>query len=150
MPKKAEISMSPALKAAVTPGTLGYDIWPTTEPSAAQKTDQNVVSKGWRMKSLNSAADSLLQAATRLEKEVKKETKYWEQVLSVSEKGWPVCRLTRESHTLGVQFGFSEGKLTYGTIESLQEANESSDSWSAIQRTRLCCATYGRRKQHHP
>lgn len=101
--------MSPALKAAVPPGTLSYDMWPTTEPSGAQRKDEGVVSRGWRMNALNSAADSLLHAATRVEEEVKKETKYWEQVLSISEKGWSVRRLTRESHTLEVQFGFSEG-----------------------------------------
>ncbi|TKA55647.1 hypothetical protein B0A49_10491, partial [Cryomyces minteri] len=53
-------------------------------------------------------ADSLLQAATRLEKDVRRETNYWQQVMSVSEKGWSVCRLPQEKHNLGVRFGFSE------------------------------------------
>lgn len=63
---------------------------------------------GWNLTSLNSSADKLLGAAQRLEKEMEKETKYWNQVLSVSQKGWSTCRMPRERHTVGVRFGFSE------------------------------------------
>jgi mediator of RNA polymerase II transcription subunit 17 len=53
--------------------------------------------------------DSILASASRLEKEIELETRYWQQVLAVSENGWSVCRLPNEKHTLGVRFGFSEG-----------------------------------------
>lgn len=65
------------------------------------------------MQSLSSAADSLLQAATRLEDEVGRETTYWDQVLSVKEEGWSLCRLPREKHTLGVRYGFAESHADY-------------------------------------
>ena len=69
-----------------------------------------MASIGWRMKSLNSAADSLLKSASRLEEEVEKETRYWSQTLAVKEKGWSLSRLPREKHTLGVRYGFAEGE----------------------------------------
>lgn len=58
---------------------------------------------------MDSAADSLLKSATRLEQEMERETTYWEKILAVKEQGWSVCRLPREKHTLGVKYGFSEG-----------------------------------------
>lgn len=36
------------------------------------------------------------------------ETKYWEQVLAISDNGWAICRLPHEKHTLGVRVGFLE------------------------------------------
>lgn len=60
------------------------------------------------MQSLSGAADSLLKAATRLEKEIGRETTYWDQVLFVKDEGWSLCRLPREKHTLGVRYGFAE------------------------------------------
>lgn len=108
-PNTADITMSPSLKQSGVPkGSLGFDKWPISEPEESEKRKQDLVAKGWRMKGLESAADSVLKAATRLENEVRKETQYWEQVLSIAKKGWSVRRIPREKHTLGVQFGFSE------------------------------------------
>ena len=113
-PNTADITMSPSLKQSGVPkGSLGFDKWPILEPEESEKRKQDLVAKGWRMKGLESAADSVLKAATRLENEVRKETQYWEQVLSITKKGWSVRRLPREKHTLGVQFGFSEGWQLY-------------------------------------
>lgn len=111
-PTTAELTMSPALKAAAPKGSLGYDMWPLQEPTPTQNRKQELVAKGWRMKGLEDAADSVLKAATHLENEVRKETKYWEEVLSITEKGWSIRRLpNKHSHkpVLGVQYGFAEG-----------------------------------------
>ncbi|KAK5013625.1 RNA polymerase II mediator complex subunit [Cryomyces antarcticus] len=107
-PRMAEQTMSPVLKQSVPTGALAYDKWqmPTADKDDAR--DDELVAKGCKMQILQRTADSLLQAATRLEKDVKRETNYWQQVMSVSEKGWSVCRLPREKHNLGVRFGFSE------------------------------------------
>ena len=77
----------------------------------AQEHSERLVSVGWKMQSLNSVADSLLNSATRLENEMERETKYWEKVLAVKEHGWSICRLPKEKHTLGVKYGFNEGGL---------------------------------------
>lgn len=108
-PRQADLSMSPFLKQTVPGGTLGFDNTQASKPTTAQDDAANKVAIGWNFQSLNSAADRLLASATRLEDEMKKEKRYWKGILSVSEKGWSICRLPRENHTVGVRFGFSEG-----------------------------------------
>ncbi|KAI9795606.1 MAG: RNA polymerase II mediator complex subunit [Piccolia ochrophora] len=107
-PRQAEVSMSELLRKRVPLGSLGAERVQATPASEVHDQDDELVSRGWKLQGLNSAADSLLRSATRLEKEIEQETRYWEQVLAVSERGWSVCRLPREKHTLGVRFGFSE------------------------------------------
>ncbi|KAH0290697.1 hypothetical protein M436DRAFT_40795 [Aureobasidium namibiae CBS 147.97] len=107
-PKQADLTMSPHLKQFIKPGTLAMDVWHNVPPNKDQEKVDDTIARGWRMQSLQASADSLLGAATRLEKNVRKETHYWEQVLSVSDKGWSVSRLPREKHNLGVRFGFLE------------------------------------------
>ncbi|KAL1301668.1 hypothetical protein AAFC00_005887 [Neodothiora populina] len=112
-PKQAELTMSPHLKQFVNPGTLGMDMWSNMPvDKEAQATDETI-SRSWRIDSLQNCADSLLDAAARLQKTVKRETRYWENVLSVSEKGWSICRMPREKHNLGVRFGFLEALGEY-------------------------------------
>ena len=101
--------MSPYLKQHVPLASLGADTMQPPAKSEAKLREHDQVARGWKLQSLYSAADSLLSSATRLEKEIELETRYWEQVLAVSDKGWSVCQLPREKHTLGVRFGFSEG-----------------------------------------
>ncbi|TKA72291.1 hypothetical protein B0A49_05700, partial [Cryomyces minteri] len=107
-PRMAEQTMSPVLKQSVPTGALAYDKWQMPAADKDDARDDELVAKGCKMQSLQRTADSLLQAATRLEKDVRRETNYWQQVMSVSEKGWSVCRLPQEKHNLGVRFGFSE------------------------------------------
>lgn len=99
-------------------GTLGADKLQAPKLTEAQKLDNKQIAKGWKNQSLNKAVDSILASATRLEKEIETETKYWEQVLAVSDNGWAVCKLPKEKHTLGVRFGFSEGKLYEGNCHN--------------------------------
>lgn len=108
-PKMAETSMSPLLKQLVPAGTLGFEKVQIPPPSKAQEDHNRLVCAGWSFKSVETAADSLLQTATRLGAEMEREARYWDQVLSISEKKWPVCRMPKERHTIGVRFGFSEG-----------------------------------------
>lgn len=110
-PRQADLSMSPFLKQTVPQGTLGFDNTQASKPTRAQEDAAKSASLGWNFQSLNHAADRLVSSATRLEEAMKKETRYWEGILSVSEKGWSVCRLPREGHAVGVRFGFSEGMI---------------------------------------
>ncbi|KAH0172339.1 hypothetical protein KCU86_g16846, partial [Aureobasidium melanogenum] len=107
-PKQADLTMSPHLKQFIKPGTLAMDMWQNVPPNKEQEKVDETIARGWRMQSLQASADSLLGAATRLENDVRRETHYWEQVLSVSDKGWSISRLPREKHNLGVRFGFLE------------------------------------------
>ncbi|KAI9376123.1 mediator of RNA polymerase II transcription subunit 17 [Aspergillus egyptiacus] len=107
-PRQAETSMSPFLKAAAPLGSLNSEIVnPPPRPDTSLE-DIKSVSRGWRLQNFNGAASKLLNAGARLEKEVDAETKYWDEVLAVKEKGWKICRLPREGQALGVQYGFLE------------------------------------------
>lgn len=102
-------SMSVELKKLIPPKTLAFERIPVAVPSDEEKATLDLIAQGQRLKGMTAAAENLLSAATRLEKEVKKETTYWEQTLSVTAAGWSVCRTSRENqHQLGVQLGFAE------------------------------------------
>ncbi|KAI5922281.1 subunit 17 of mediator complex-domain-containing protein [Camillea tinctor] len=107
-PVHATTTLSPTLRDLVGIGTLGASKLKESPVTEARVQDELAVATGWRLMGTNSMVDSVLAAAQRLEKEVETETKYWSDVLSVSESGWAVCSLPQEPHTLGVRFGFSE------------------------------------------
>jgi mediator of RNA polymerase II transcription subunit 17 len=108
LPNQASATINAQLRDIVPMGSLGADKLSVSRHTEAQKLDNKRVAKGWKIQSLNNAVDSILASATRLENEIAKETKYWEQVLAVSDAGWSLCRLPNEKHTLGVRFGFAE------------------------------------------
>ena len=108
-PRTAVETMSDLLKQKVPLGTLGMDRISEPWTTEAQKEDDKMVAKGWKIQNLTKSVDVILASATRLEKEIEVETKYWEQVLSIDEGGWKVCRIPQEKHILGVRFGFLEG-----------------------------------------
>ncbi|KKK26295.1 hypothetical protein ARAM_001587 [Aspergillus rambellii] len=107
-PRQAETSMSAFLKSAAPLGTLNSELVNPPPRPEALITDVKSVSRGWRLQNFDAAANKLLKCAARLETEVQAETRYWNGVLAVKEKGWKVCRLPREGQALGVQYGFLE------------------------------------------
>jgi mediator of RNA polymerase II transcription subunit 17 len=100
--KNNEAAYTPMFKASNVPrGSFGIDKGITPEESERPedvdiqeglKKRREVVMKGSAMKALDWSTDSLLKAATELETEIRKETKYWEEILSISEKGWSLQR----------------------------------------------------------
>lgn len=123
-PVQASLTISPILRDMVGMGTLGADKLHAPRITPGQKEDNKCIAEGWKSLSLESTVDSILASATRLEREIELETRYWEQVLAVSEKGWAVCRLPQAKHILGVRFGFSEGESV--TYFSFSNTNTSS------------------------
>ncbi|KAI4108484.1 MAG: hypothetical protein L6R37_001088 [Teloschistes peruensis] len=113
VPKAAEATISPFIKAAVPFGSLSAEIMQQPQRSNEENISEGLVNIGWRMQSLSRSADALLRSASSLGKEIRRETTYWQEILAVKEKGWPVCRLPREKHTLGVRFGFSEAHAEF-------------------------------------
>lgn len=67
--------------------------------------------KGSRMEALDWATDALLKAATDLESSIRKETKYWDEILSISDKGWSLQRARKgvRNATYAVKYGPPEG-----------------------------------------
>ncbi|KUL89249.1 hypothetical protein ZTR_03778 [Talaromyces verruculosus] len=125
-PRQAETSISPYLKQNVPMGSLNVDVVRAPEKSQSAIRDSQNVARGWKMESFNASANRLLKAASRLENEVAAETKYWNQVLSIKERGWKVCRLPRERQVLGVQYGFMEAAPTFRDrgLASLRRADD--------------------------
>ncbi|KAI9046887.1 hypothetical protein LZ554_008965 [Drepanopeziza brunnea f. sp. 'monogermtubi'] len=113
IPVQASLTLSQDLQSMVGTQTLGMGKLAASRITEAQKQDYKNIAKGWKTQFLDKAVDSVLASATRLEKEIEHETKYWEQVLAVSERGWAVCRLPNQKHILGVRFGFSESSPAF-------------------------------------
>ena len=112
-PAAAQTTMSPFLKQSVPLGSIGAELVQAPQIPELEKNSDEMMGIGWRMKSLHGAADSLLKSASRLEEEMGKEARYWEQVLAIKEKGWSLHRLPREKHTLAVRYGFAEGIIVH-------------------------------------
>ncbi|KAL9032052.1 MAG: hypothetical protein Q9180_006730, partial [Flavoplaca navasiana] len=111
--KVAEATVSPYVKQTIPFGSLGAEIMQATKEVESEETSHDLVGLGWRLRSLTRSADSLLNSATRLEKEMERESTYWQQVLQVKEAGWPVSRLPGDRQTLGVRFGFGEAHADF-------------------------------------
>jgi mediator of RNA polymerase II transcription subunit 17, fungi type len=101
--------MSARIKSHMPPGTLAFVAQPPSLPSEEERSIRTLAAQGQRLKSMTSAAETLLQAASRLEKEVKRETTYWQETLSVADAGWSIRRIPAQNkHQLGVQLASSE------------------------------------------
>lgn len=112
-PTQASVTLSQQLRDMVGIGTLGAD--KLDEPSVAddgetKKKKKSDVAVGWTLTEMNSTGNAARLAAAFLAREIETETRYWEHVMSVKKAGWSICRVPQERHTLGVRFGFSEGK----------------------------------------
>jgi mediator of RNA polymerase II transcription subunit 17 len=103
----------PFLKDLDLAGTLGMLKIDVAQLPAVQQQDNKKIARGWKIQNLNKSVDSILASATRLEKEIEVETKYWQQVLAISEKGWAVCKVPGDRHILAVTFGFSESATAF-------------------------------------
>lgn len=71
---------------------------------------RKLAARGSRMQALEWATDNILKAATQLETEVRKEVKYWDEILSISEKGWSLQRFRKDQRhsPFAVRYGFRE------------------------------------------
>ncbi|KAJ5469250.1 Mediator of RNA polymerase II transcription subunit 17 [Penicillium diatomitis] len=127
-PRQAETSMSPLLKQLAPLGSLGSDLVNAPPRTEATLKDIATVSRGWRMQSFNAVSNKLLNAATRLNREIDSETKYWNEVIAVKDKGWKVCRHPRVRQALAVRYGFIEATPAFRDrgLASLQRSNDGS------------------------
>ena len=108
LPKQAQATMGATIKEKVPLGTMGVDFWQRMPVDQAREAQDALLAANVKMSSLQNSADSLLGAAKRMEENVRRETQYWDQILSISSRGWNVCRVPGQQHRLGVRFGFSE------------------------------------------
>ncbi|PHH51526.1 Mediator of RNA polymerase II transcription subunit 17 [Ceratocystis fimbriata CBS 114723] len=107
VPVQAGTTLTQGLREMVGIGTLGSTKMIESNVSAERIQDDNQVGLGWSLMDIDKVSLAAKQSAVTLKKEIEKENKYWESVISVSEAGWNVCRLPNERQTLGVKFGFT-------------------------------------------
>ncbi|KAJ4350137.1 RNA polymerase II mediator complex subunit [Didymosphaeria variabile] len=106
--KESENLYTPPFQELKVPrGSLGLvkEALPDEDPSQMRAEEkarldyatrrQVLAMKGSRMEALDWATDTLLKAATDLESNIRKETKYWDEILSISDKGWQMQRTRR-------------------------------------------------------
>jgi mediator of RNA polymerase II transcription subunit 17 len=129
---QAQHTMSQALKDSVPPKTLGTDIWAHMPVDEAKQAQDRVLARNVKMRSLQRSADDILGAAKRLEDNVRKETQFWDQMLSISGKGWSVCRIPRTKR-LGVRYGFSESASEFSG-RNIAALNSNSDGSISLER----------------
>jgi mediator of RNA polymerase II transcription subunit 17 len=129
---QAQHSMSQALKDSVPPKTLGTDIWTHMPVDEAKLAQDRVLARNVKMRSLQRSADDILGAAKRLEDNVRKETQFWDQMLSISGKGWSVCRIPRTKR-LGVRYGFSESASEFSG-RNIAALNGNADGSISLER----------------
>jgi mediator of RNA polymerase II transcription subunit 17 len=129
---QAQHTMSQALKDSVPPKTLGTDIWAHMPVDEAKQAQDRVLARNVKMRSLQRSADDILGAAKRLENNVRKETQFWDQMLSISGKGWSICRIPRTKR-LGVRYGFSESASEFSG-RNIAALNSNSDGSISLER----------------
>lgn len=129
---QAQHTMSQALKDSVPPKTLGTDIWAQMPVDEAKQAQDRVLARNVKMRSLQRSADDMLGAAKRLEDNVRKETQFWDQMLSISGKGWSICRIPRTKR-LGVRYGFSESASEFSG-RNIAALNSNSDGSISLER----------------
>jgi mediator of RNA polymerase II transcription subunit 17 len=129
---QAQHTMSQALKDSVPPKTLGTDIWAHMPVDEAKQAQDRVLARNVKMRSLQRSADDILGAVKRLEDNVRKETQFWDQMLSISGKGWSICRIPRTKR-LGVRYGFSESASEFSG-RNIAALNSNSDGSISLER----------------
>lgn len=129
---QAQHSMSQALRESVPPKTLGTDVWVRMPVDEAKQAQDRVLARNVKMRSLQRSADDILGAARRLEDNVRKETQFWDQMLSISSKGWSVCRIPRTKR-LGVRYDFSESSSEFA-VRNVAALNSNPDGSISLER----------------
>ncbi|KAK0933091.1 RNA polymerase II mediator complex subunit [Friedmanniomyces endolithicus] len=132
-PEKGKVSISAGLRQEVPIGTLGHDIWHKMPQDKAREAQDQLLATNVRLEGLQQSADSLLAAASRLEDNVRKETRYWDHVLSINESGWNVCKLPGQQHRLGVTYGFSDSAPEFAR-RGVAALNATSDGTMVLER----------------
>lgn len=107
-PENAYTTLTPGLKEVIPPNSMGVEKVSTKYPPQIIQDDRSI-SQGWKMEGLNSAGDAMLKAATRLRTESEKEKRYWEQIMSIRDEGWTICKI-KDRNMLGVRYGLAEGE----------------------------------------
>jgi mediator of RNA polymerase II transcription subunit 17 len=112
-PTQASVTLSQQLRDMVGIGTMGADKLHESLVTPEKAKDNEDLATGWTLMEINKTRDAAEEASAFLHREIEAESKYWEEVIAVQKAGWSICKVPQERHTLGVRFGFSEGKPSH-------------------------------------
>jgi len=128
-PQQAAATLPQDLRQQVGIGTLGATMLdaPSTV-TQSRVADNKMIAIGKRLVEVNNAAEVALAAANRLRKEITAETRYWNDILTVKEKGWSIAPLPDDPSTMGVKVGFSNASPNFraDSVVPLRRAEDGS------------------------
>ncbi|KAF2268101.1 hypothetical protein CC78DRAFT_530482 [Lojkania enalia] len=80
------------------------------EIQAAEDNKRRMAGRGSTMKALDWSTEKLLEATEQVKTEARKEAAYWEEILSISQKGWSIQRSRKDARhaPYAVRYGFPE------------------------------------------
>ncbi|CAK7222006.1 RNA polymerase II mediator complex subunit [Sporothrix curviconia] len=80
----------------------------TTRFNAQRLIEHKLECVGWQLLAMDRACEALKVGRKRLRGEMRREERYWAEVLAVRDKGWTLSRMPGHRRVLRVKFGFSE------------------------------------------
>ena len=80
----------------------------TTRFNAQRLIEHKLECVGWQLLAMDRASEVLKVGRKRLRAEMRREERYWAEVLAVRDKGWTLSRMPGQRRVLRVKFGFSE------------------------------------------
>ncbi|CAK7199439.1 RNA polymerase II mediator complex subunit [Sporothrix eucalyptigena] len=80
----------------------------TTRFNAQRLVEHKLECVGWQLLAMDRASEVLKVGRKRLRAEMRREERYWAEVLAVRDKGWTLSRMPGQRRILRVKFGFSE------------------------------------------
>lgn len=107
------MTLSQGLREMVGIGTMSADKLDDSNVTPAKVKEREEVAVGWTLMEINKTRDAADAASSFLQREIAAEGKYWEEIVAVQKSGWSISKVPQERHSLGVRFGFSEGKPPY-------------------------------------
>lgn len=122
------------------------------EKVAADTLYERRLAAGIKLRGLNSSADTILAAAQRLEEEMTREARYWQDVISIKERGWPITRSSGRRREIGVRLNTLEsapdfrarGFIRIGRTDEGRAELDLSDDLAEGKRLRVEIRSQGR------
>ncbi|SCV06205.1 LANO_0H24410g1_1 [Lachancea nothofagi CBS 11611] len=115
-PSAANASMSPFLKKTVPPASLNAEKIPAEKPKDTEILDRNLVTKGWKLRSLEESRILLKETHKALETSLETEHSYWSKVAHYISKKDVVFKMKDKEtgeKSLGLKYGYEDSGSTY-------------------------------------
>ncbi|SCU85301.1 LAME_0D00848g1_1 [Lachancea meyersii CBS 8951] len=136
-PSAASASMSPFLKKTVPAASLNAEKIPFEKPKESEAIEKGLVTRGWKLRSLEESRLLLKDTHRALEASLMKEQNYWSKVSRHTSKKDVIFKM-RDQETgeksLGLKYGYEDSGSTYTQERGIAilKYNSIKDSLEAI------------------